>query len=313
MEQKVNLSAIVTISENRHDDITELYHTYKNALEKTDLLFEIIYVVDGNYPEIVKQLKELKSKGEKFKILKLAKSFGEATAISIGVDHAAGKYVITLPAYEQVDANEFSKIIAELNTNDLVVTRRWPRQDPVINRVQNKVFHAILNRLIDIPIHDLGCGVRAFHKKIFEEINIYGDQHRFLPLLAHRVGFRIKEINVQQAKKDNKRRVHSLGIYTRRLLDLLSIFVLVKFTKKPIRFFGIVGVSTFLIGLFFTLYIVIERMFFGTGLADRPALIVSTLLVVLGIQILAIGLIGEIIIFTHAKELKEYTVDEIIN
>jgi hypothetical protein len=142
---------------------------------------------------------------------------------------------------------------------------------------------------------------------------LYGDQHRFAPLLADRLGFRIKEVDVRQSSKEKSWRVYPFGVYPRRLLDLLTVFFLVKFTKKPLRFFGLIGAGTFVIGGLIMLYLVIERLFFGSALADRPALLLSSLLVVLGVQIFALGLIGELIIFTHAKHIKEYTIDEVIN
>jgi hypothetical protein len=144
------------------------------------------------------------------------------------------------------------------------------------------------------------------------ELPLYGDQHRFLPLLAARLGFRIGEVNVAQSRKEKFWRLYRPGVYPRRLLDLLTVFFLIKFTKKPLRFFGLIGAATFLLGGLLTLYLVIERLFFGVPLAQRPALLLSSLLVVLGVQIFALGLIGELIIFTHAKDIKEYTIDEII-
>jgi len=146
-----------------------------------------------------------------------------------------------------------------------------------------------------------------------KEVPLYGDLHRFFPIMAHRHGFKTIEVNVEQSKSDVFQRIYAPGIYLRRLLDLLTVFFLIKFTKKPLRFFGLVGSSIFGLGLVATIWLVTERLFFNVALADRPALILSSLLIVLGIQIIAIGLIGEIIIFTHAKDLKEYKIDQIIN
>jgi hypothetical protein len=155
--------------------------------------------------------------------------------------------------------------------------------------------------------------VRVFRRQVIDEVPIYGDLHRFFPLLAHKQGFRVSEIDVRQSQSDEFRRIYAPGIYMRRLLDLLTVFFLVKFTKKPLRFFGLVGTTLAGAGVIVTTFIVGERLFFDMPLADRPALILGSLLVVLGIQIIAIGLIGEIIIFTHAKDLKEYKIDRIIN
>ena len=121
------------------------------------------------------------------------------------------------------------------------------------------------------------------------------------------------EVNASQASEDSARRVYSVKLYFQRLTDILTIFFLAKFTKKPLRFFGLIGVVIFLLGGFWTLWLVVERIFMGVALADRPALVLASLLIVLGIQMLAVGLIGELIIFTHAKDMKEYTVSEIVD
>ena len=155
--------------------------------------------------------------------------------------------------------------------------------------------------------------MRAFKREIAQEVTIYGDQHRFLPVLASRRGFKVRELKVGQSPKDQFRGVYRPREYVHRLLDIFTVFFLVRFTKKPLRFFGMIGSVTLAIGVVFVLYLVIERLFMDVPLAERPALLLSSLLVVLGVQILALGLIGELIIFTHARELKEYTVDEIIN
>jgi len=195
----------------------------------------------------------------------------------------------------------------------MVIARRWPRKDSLLNRIQSRVFHMFLNPVSEFKFHDIGCGVRVFRKQVAQEVHIYGDQHRFLPILAYKYGFRVLEVDAVQSQKDTLQRVYSPGIYVRRILDIFSIFFLVKFTKKPLRFFGILGSSIFAVGFLILLSLLFAKVFQGVALANRPILLLGTLLVVLGAQIFAIGLLGEIIIFTHAKDIKEYTIDKIIN
>jgi len=171
----------------------------------------------------------------------------------------------------------------------------------------------LLNPVSEFKFHDIGCGVRVFKNLVAKEINIYGDQHRFLPILAHKYGFRVLEVDAAQSKMDIPSRIYSPGIYVRRILDIFSIFFLVKFTKKPLRFFGILGSSVFTAGFLILLYLLYTKLFQGVALGDRPILLLGTLLIVLGVQVFAIGLLGEIIIFTHAKDIKEYTIDQVIN
>jgi hypothetical protein len=204
-------------------------------------------------------------------------------------------------------------MLLEFRNCDMVIARRHPRTDSRFNRIQTALFNWTLRAITGSPFHDLGCGVRAFRRQIAKDVPLYGDQHRFFPVLASRQGYRIKEVDIAQSPKDKFRRFHRPGIYPRRVLDMLTVFFLVKFTKKPLRFFGLIGVATFAIGSIITIYLVIQRLFFNIGLAERPALLLSSLLIVLGVQIFALGLIGELIIFTHAKDIKEYQIEEIIN
>lgn len=308
----VDISAIIPVVE-RYDELEELYGLYKKALEDSKKSYEIIYVIDGDHAKVMESLKQLIAAGEKIKVIKLARWFGEATALTIGIQHSSGNVILTLPAYQQVEAYEIPRLIECLNNYDMVIARRWPRKGSLFNRIQSGVFHMFLNPVSEFKFHDIGCGVRIFRKQVAQEVSIYGDQHRFLPILAHKYGFRVLEVNAAQAQKDTVKRVYSPGTYVRRMLDIFTILFLVKFTKKPLRFFGMLGSSVFAVGFFILLYLVIIKLFAGVALAGRPILLLGTLLVVLGVQIFAIGLIGEIIIFTHAKEIKEYTVDQIIN
>lgn len=312
MDRTTELSIIIPVSE-RFDDTKSVYFSYKEAIIAIGQSYEFIYVLDGDYPGILKDLRILKENGENIKIIKLAKPFGEATALTAGFEHSSGDLIITLPAYLQIVPSEIPHLVSQLENNDMVVARRWPRNDSLVNRIQSKAFHLPIKFLMGLDFQDLGCSVRIIKRKVVEELNIYGDQHRFLPLLAYKQGFKISQIDAPQAPQDTSKRLYSFGIYVRRLLDILSVFFLIKFTKKPMRFFGLFGSGIFGLGILVLLVLAAQRIIWSIPLADRPMLLLGSLLLVLGIQIFAIGLIGEIIIFTHAKEMKEYTVEEIIN
>jgi len=310
--EKIDLSVIIPVTE-RFDPVAELFHEYKRGVEATGLSHEFIYVIDGNQPDqVVQELQKLQET-EKLKIVTLAKRFGEATALSAAFTETNGDIVLTLSAHQQIKADEIPKLVAALENCDMVLSRRWPRLDSLFNRLQTKLFNFLLRLSTDLKISDAGSTAKAFNREVLYDIQLYGDLHRFFPVIANHHGFRVIELDIEQSSKDTHRRVYAPGLYVRRLLDLLTIFFLIKFTKKPLRFFGLIGTTLFSLGAIGSLYLIIERLFFDVSLADRPALILSSLLVVLGVQIIAIGLIGEIIIFTHAKDLKEYKIDKIIN
>jgi len=152
-----------------------------------------------------------------------------------------------------------------------------------------------------------------FKREVLEETGLYGDLHRFLPILASRQGFKVREIDIPQSGLERRIRTYPLGIYLRRVIDLLTVFFLIKFTRKPLRFFGLTGTAVLMMGLAITCYLVVMRLFFDVSLSERPLFLAGILFVVLGLQIFALGLIGEIIIFTHVKDIKEYKVEEILN
>ena len=306
------LSVIIPVTE-RYDDPAELFEAYNRALASLERDYEIIYVLDGPYPDTRQTLETLQASGHPVRVLQLSKSFGEATALTAGFDHARGDLLMTLPAFFQVDPASLPALVEALEDNDMVICRRWPRTDSAFNRLQTGLFNRLLGLLTGARFHDLGCGVRIFRRAVPDAVPLYGDQHRFLPVLASRQGFRVREIDLPQSSRESYRRIYRPGVYPRRLLDMLTVFFLIKFTKKPLRFFGLIGTGTAAIGGLLLVYIVIERLLFGVALADRPALLLSSLMVVLGVQIFGLGLIGELIIFAHAKDIKEYAVREVVN
>ncbi len=306
------LSAIVAVTE-RIGDLEAIYHDYKTAIAATGMSYEIIFVFDGPFPEAMKTLRNLEQRGEPIKTYSLPKWFGETTALSIGFERAAGDIILTLPAYRQIEAGEIPRIVDALSENDVVVAARAPRRDSAINKFQAKIFHALLRIGMDMPFNDLGCGVRAFRREIMDEIRMYGDQHRFLPLLAMRRGFRVLEIPVHQADEDAFQRIYPIGVYIRRLLDILGVVFIAKFVEKPLRFFGLIGIAIFLAGALPMFALIVQRLFFDIPIAERPALMLASLLVVLGIQIIGVGLVGELVIFCNSKKIKSYSIEKIIN
>jgi len=307
----IELSVIVPVG-SRHADAASLYAEYKAGLDPLGQPYEMIFVLDGPRDTFAEGLKQLLAEGQRFTVVGLTREFGEATAIMAGFEQASGDTIITLPAYHQIEGTDIARLVDALGVNDLAIGRRWPRAGGPFERFRRWLFHGLLAWVTNLQFNDLGCGARAFRRRVLEEIQLYGDQHRFLAVLADRQGFRVREVDLRQSSKDRHQGIYSPRDYTRGFLDIFTVFFLVRFTKKPLRFFGMVGVSTFAIGALLVAWLVVERLFFGQALAERPALLLSSLLVVLGLQLFALGLLGELIIFTHARTIKDYQVDKII-
>lgn len=307
----VDISIIVPVEERR-DDAAQIYEQYKAGLEELGRTFEFIFVLDGPRVDFAAGLQELVDRGEPVCVVQLTRWFGEATAIMAGFEQAKGEVIATLPAYFQVMPGDFGKLIAGLEDADLVVARRHPRAGSSFENWRRKLFHGLLSWITRLPFRDLGCGVRFFKRQMLEELQIYGDQQRFLPVLADHQGFKVAEIDARQSPNDRFSGRYGLADYARSFLDLVTVFFLVRFTKKPLRFFGMLGASTFVAGGLLISIMVIQRLFFDQALASRPALLLASLLVVLGLQLFAIGLLGELVIFTHARKLRDYKIDRVI-
>jgi glycosyltransferase involved in cell wall biosynthesis len=306
----MEVSAIIPVG-SRHGDMAQLFAQYRAALASQGVSFEILFVLDGPRREAGEALARLQAAGESFGLLRLSKPFGEATAIMAGFERARGSIILTLPAYEQIDATEIGKLLEGLESADVCVGRRWPRAGGRLESWRRGAFHGLVSWLTGMRFRDLGCAARALRRRVLEEITLYGDQHRFLAMLADRQGFRVREIDVHQSANDRFRGHYRLREYAHRALDLVTVLFLVRFTKKPLRFFGMIGVITAGLGVLTMLYLSIERLLLGVPLADRPALLLAALLAVVGLQLFAIGLLGELIIFTHAREIKDYKVEQV--
>jgi len=311
-EAPVALSVIVPVTE-RPGQARELHLGYRAALDDLGMSYEMIYVLDGAFDEFEDQLMQLRDAGEELTIARLGKHFGEAAALEAGREISRSDWILTLPAYHQFEEDELEKLFVNADEWDMSVGRRDPRVDSRINRALSRIFHGLVNSMTGCDFHDLSNGARLIRRKVFDDIPLYGDQHRFAPILAANRGYQVREVSLTQSSKEHFLRIPRIGIYPRRLLDLLTVFFLMKFAKKPLRFFGLIGASFATLGGIWTLVLIIQRLFFNQALGQRPALLLSALLIVLGVQIFALGLIGEIIIYVHARRIREYTIETIIN
>src|SRR5690606_7615481 len=202
MNQNSMVSAVVPVS-GRYEKSGALAREYLDALNGTGRDFELVFVLDGKHAALAGHLLELAANDRRVRIIQLAKVFGESTAIAAGIENTAGAVVLTLPAYYQIDATEISKLINELESSDMAVAARWPRAAASKFEVlRRRAFHWLVSKVSRTEFTDLGCGARAFKRVVADEVPVYGDQHRFIPLLALRRGFRVHAIQVGQSEGD---------------------------------------------------------------------------------------------------------------
>ena len=297
----------------RVDDIAALVNDYSGALTIANLEFEIIVVLDGRKEDQLERLRPVADSNERVRIIQFARQFGESAALMAGFEMARGEMIMTLPAYYQVDPPELAAMATSIDDEvDMVVAVRAPRVGSAFEKIRRRVFHGMLKLVTGLSYRDLGCGVRLMRKQVSDEINLYGDHYVFLPVLAVQRGFTVQEIELAQSKNDRLRGGYNLRQHLHGLLNMMTVFFLHRFTKKPLRFFGSIGFLAAAFGGLVVVTLVVQRLFFGVALADRPALLLGSLLIVLGVQLFALGLLGELVIFSHAAESKEYAIRAII-
>jgi len=312
-ERNLNRISVIVPVGRRHEALRELYEQYRAGLEAVQLPYEFVFVMDGPHRDAMAEVGALIDEGQpNVQMVVLNRSFGESTAIMAGFERAGGDIIMTLPAYHQINAEDIPKLLAPLETTDLAQGWRWPRKGSGLERMRRSMFHGLVGRFTGMRLHDLGCGARAMKRAVLQELSLYGDQHRLLPVLANRQGFSVIEVELRQSERDRFQGMYKPREYAHFVLDVFTVFFLVRFTKKPLRFFGMLGASMFGLGALLVLWLVVERLAFNTSLSDRPALLLSALVVVLGLQLFALGLLAELIIFTHARHIKDYQGAEII-
>ena len=299
------LSVVVPIKRDK-PDFEPLHTAYRRALDTPGRQLQFIYVVDGPLEAALASLRTLKRRGEPIEILHHAHSFGEAAALTTGFRHAKGERILTLSEEITVKPAELGKLLAAAANNDVVIARRMPPDGRAPGR--QRKFEYAANLLFGRRFNDLRSSTRVIRRPVADEITLYGHQHFFLPLIAESHGFTVKEVEV-----DAELSRPAGGIDLSLVLDLITAFFLIRFIKPPFRFFGGFGFAVLAVGGLVTAWLVFARLFLGEALVDRPALVLSSLMIVLGIQIISVGLIGEIITFSFTKEHKDYKVERIVD
>lgn len=307
---RAGLSVVVPVS-GRFGDLEALHAAYRVAVAE-ETATEFVYVLDGDLPEAQRALSRLREAGEPLRIVKLARPFGGAVPLSVGIRRSTGERVLVLPCRPEIDPAGIRSLLRALDGADAAAVRCRPIPGGTWRRFRFHIFHSLAARLLGYGLADIGVGVLAFRRRVVEELMLYGDRLHFLPFLAFRHGFQVVPVELRSGAEPRPARTRREAGGVRALPDLLAVFFLVRFTKRPLRFFGPIGAGLFGAGCAFSMWLVGQKLFLGERLADRPLLLLGVLLIVLGVQVVALGLIGEIIVYTHARDIKEYAVEEIV-
>jgi len=302
------VSVIVPVTE-RPNPLAGLYEEYAAPLRESGRPFEFVFAVSPTSGAATDGLAELAAQGEPIRVVGAERNLGETALIRAALKLCRGDVIVTLPAYHRVKAAALLDLIAAVeNGADVATARRWPRRDPLINRLQHRALHVVVARLSDQRVRDVGSGVRAVRREAFDDIPLYGDFARFLPLLALYRGYRVEEVDATQHPGDLQARVYSPGVYVRRLIDLFGLYFLLKFMDKPLRFFGLAGATLGSLGSAVLLGLAARKLTTGEAIGDKPLLLLGVLLLTLGAQAVALGLIGEMIVHFHAPGRRFYRI-----
>jgi len=310
-EKQIAISVLIPIVE-RHDDLREVYRSVVPEMEKIGRSYEFVFLVSAEFTGAFDQALELHESDPKtVRVLRFARPVSEAAALATGFERAHGKVVFTVPAYFDADPRGLSKLLEAIdNGADLAFANRTERSDGWAKKVQAAGFNRLASWATGTRFVDIASPTRAVYREIVQELPLYGDFHRFLPVLADRVGFNVQSVQIPQDAKASAPAVYRPRTYLYRVLDLLSMFFLSHFTRSPLRLFGAVGALFGAVGGGIMLWLGVARLL-GDPIAGRPILILGTLLLGLGVQAFTIGLLGELLLFFKARDVRDYRIAEV--
>ena len=288
------LSVVVPLF-NEAPTVRALYDELCGALDPLGLPWEAIYVDDGSTDGSYAELTRLHAEVDNVRVIRLRRNFGKAAALTAGFLQAAGHTIVTLDADLQDDPAEIPRLLARLDEGfDVVTGWKAERHDPLSRRLFSKVFNGTVRLLSGVRLHDVNCGIKAFRAEVTRDVRIYGELHRFLPVLAHYRGYGVAELPVNHRPRQHGRSRYGIERYLRGFLDLLTVSFIERYRYRPLHLFGNLGLMLSAVGGAILAYLAAIKIG-GAGIGDRPLLLLGVLLVVVGIQLLSLGLVGEML------------------
>lgn len=301
--------SIVIPAFNEHESLPELLESISKSVNPLNLAYEIIVIDDGSTDTTLEVLKALKPKYPRLKVLSFRKNYGKSPALSEGFKIAQGKWVITMDADLQDDPAEIPNLLARLGEGfDMVSGWKKNRHDPLSKVIPSRIFNFVVAKLSGIPIHDFNCGLKAYRREVVKSIQVYGELHRFIPILVRWQGFRVGELPVRHHRRRYGRTKFGVTRFFNGFFDLLTVLFLTQFKSTPLHIFGFLGLISFFIGLSVELYLTL-RWFAGSGIGQRPLFFLGILLIIVGVQFIGFGLLAEMISAGLAEKVN-YSIKE---
>jgi glycosyltransferase involved in cell wall biosynthesis len=311
------LSVVVPVY-NEERSVELLFDEIRAALEPLEQEWEVVFVDDGSIDGSFSALTRLHARAANVRVVRLRRNFGKAAALSAGFGQSTGDVIVTIDADGQDDPAEIPRLLAKLDEGyDLVSGWKTKRQDPWRRRVLSRIFNRVTGWISGVRLHDMNCGLKAYRAEVVRGLALYGELHRFLPVLAHERGFRITELAVNHRPREHGRSRYGLERYLRGFFDLITVTFMGRYRHRPLHLFGGLGLALGGIGFLICVYLTV-LWFAGHAIGHRPLLTLGVLLVVVGMQFLSLGLIGEMITTHHEerateRDRAELHVDEILS
>ncbi len=290
-----HVSVIVPLF-NEAESLPELYEAIRKASKEMGKPFEVIFVDDGSTDDSFAVLTGLHRRNKDVRAIRFRRNFGKSAALSVGFAEARGDYIVTLDADLQDDPAEIPALITALEDNyDLISGWKRKRFDPISKTIPSRFFNFVTALMTGIPIHDFNCGLKAYRREVVKEINVYGELHRYIPALAHWAGYRVGEKVVEHHPRKYGHTKFGISRFFKGFLDLVTVLFTTRYIRRPLHLFGVWGMISFLIGAGIDIYLSIEWMLGQTSLSNRPLFLVGFLFIIIGVQFVSIGLLGEMI------------------
>ena len=294
------LSVVIPLL-NEEDSIPHLYKALTEAMDAYGRSYEVIIVDDGSRDRSFELLKAIAKEDPRFTIIQLRRNFGQTAAFSAGFAQARGEVVITMDADLQNDPRDVPLLMAKIDEGyDIVSGWRKDRQDRFWDRrLPSMIANQLISNVTDVQLHDYGCSLKAYRRDVLQHVRLYGELHRFIPALASQVGGSVTEVAVNHHARQYGRSKYGIGRTVRVVLDLITVWFLGTYATRPIHVFGTMGLVSAAMGLLLGGYLTFLKLFFDQDIGGRPLLLLAVLLVVIGVQLITMGLLGEMVIRTY--------------
>jgi glycosyltransferase involved in cell wall biosynthesis len=309
------ISVIVPVYDEERS-VALLHDELRAVLEPLDEPWEEIFVDDGSGDGTFAALTRLHTANDNVRVVRLRRNFGKAAALQAGFEEAQGDVVVTIDGDLQDDPAEIPRLLAKLDEGfDLVSGWKAKRRDPLTRRIPSRVFNWVTGQLSGLSLHDLNCGLKAYRSEVVHGVRIYGELHRFIPVLAHYRGFRVAELPVNHLPREHGRSRYGMERYVRGFLDLLTVTFMGRYRHRPLHLFGGIGLVLGAVGTLVLAYLTVLKLT-GEAIGHRPLLTLGVLLVVVGVQLVSLGLVSELVASHHEEQTggrtAELHVDEIL-